>query len=134
MLGATASSNLAQDLVRLAQAWKRKAASQATSGLAQSHVAAVSDPESQTTTTSQRHQAAGPKRLKRSYAFWEPVGASNRSNLEHGKLIFSVLHSGIRDDLNNVRRVELRLGVGSTDESPLHKHFADTQAGSWTKD
>ena len=134
MLGVTTSSNLAEDLVRFAQARKRKAASQATSGPAQSRVAAVSDPESQTTTTGQRRQAAGPKRLKRSYAFWEPISASNRSNLEHGKLIFSVLHSGIRDDLNNVRRLKLRLGVGSTDESPLHKHFADTQAGSWTKD
>ena len=70
---------------------------------AQNH---ITDSETQTPTTA-TSQATGPtgKRLKRSYGFYEPLSSSDRSNVMHGKLFYSVLCSGIGNNTLFVRRV-----------------------------
>lgn len=88
-MGATASLNLGSSGSR-----QKRKASQAMGRTEpdENCTVAVFDPK---TTTRQ----AGPKRLKRSYAFYEPLSpsASNRSNVNHGKL-FLLFFVGIRHD------------------------------------
>jgi hypothetical protein len=52
-------------------------------GLAENRRVVVSDPETRTRTT-----IPLPKRLKRSYAFHEPLSASKRPNVTRGKQIY----------------------------------------------
>jgi hypothetical protein len=87
VLGATRSESLS---MALAPSQKRKASQIGGNlprhgpGLAENRFV-VSDPETQATTAGQ----AKPKRLKRSYAFYDPLSASKRPNVTHGKQIYS---------------------------------------------